>query len=141
MDIHSKLQTLDLLVIAGYLIALVTIGMWVSFRRRGARDLFLGGRSQGWLVVGLSIFGTNVNPSFLISSCKAGYRAGFASANFEWLAWLLMMLLAMLIVGPSTLIIGERKGIIKPMVRELKKKRIPPISSSILVALMVVIGM
>ena len=98
MDIHDKLQTFDFVVIVTYIVMLVTIGMWVSFRRRGADDLFLGGRSQGWKVVGLSIFGTNVNPSFLISSCSVAYMSGFAAANFEWLAWLLMMLLAMLFV-------------------------------------------
>ena len=98
MDIHDKLQTLDFAVIFAYIVILVTIGMWVSFRRRGAEDLFLGGRSQGWGVVGLSIFGTNINPSFLISSCGAAYVSGFATANFEWLAWWLMMLLAMLFV-------------------------------------------
>ncbi len=98
MDIHSKLQTLDFAIIVGYIVTLVAIGMWVSFRRRGAEDLFLGGRSQSWPVVGLSIFGTNVNPSFLISSCSVAYMSGFAAANFEWLAWWLMMLLAMLFV-------------------------------------------
>jgi SSS family solute:Na+ symporter len=98
VDIHDKLQTLDFVVIVAYVVVLVTIGMWVSFRRRGAEDLFLGGRSQGWRVVGLSIFGTNVNPSFLISSCSVAYVSGFAAANFEWLAWWLMMLLAMLFV-------------------------------------------
>lgn len=98
MDIHDKLQTLDFIVIVAYVVALIAIGMWVSFRRRGAEDLFLGGRSQGWGVVGLSIFGTNVNPSFLISSCSVAYMSGFAAANFEWLAWWLMMLLAMLFV-------------------------------------------
>ena len=96
MEIHDQLQTFDFVVIAVYIVTLVTIGMWVSFRRRGAEDLFLGGRSQGWGVVGLSIFGTNVNPSFLISSCSVAYVSGFAAANFEWLAWWLMMLLAML---------------------------------------------
>ena len=98
MEIHDKLQSLDFVIIVAYIVILVTIGMWVSFRRRGAEDLFLGGRSQGWGVVGLSIFGTNVNPSFLISSCSVAYVSGFAAANFEWLAWWLMMLLAMLFV-------------------------------------------
>ncbi|MCP4454385.1 MAG: hypothetical protein GY809_23255 [Planctomycetes bacterium] len=41
MDIHSKLQSLDLVIIVGYIVTLVAIGMWVSFRRRGAEDLFL----------------------------------------------------------------------------------------------------
>ena len=45
MDIHDKLQALDFVVIVAYIVTLVTSGMWVSFRRRGAEDLFLGGRS------------------------------------------------------------------------------------------------
>jgi SSS family solute:Na+ symporter len=98
VEIRDKLESLDFAVIIAYIVILITIGMWVSFRRRGAEDLFLGGRSQGWGVVGLSIFGTNVNPSFLISSCSVAYVSGFAAANFEWLAWWLMMLLAMLFV-------------------------------------------
>ena len=98
MEIYERLQLLDFAVILAYLVTLVAMGMWVSFRRRGAEDLFLGGRSQGWGVVGLSIFGTNVNPSFLISSCSVAYVSGFAAANFEWLAWLLMLLLAMVFI-------------------------------------------
>ena len=98
MSIHEKLQTIDFVIIVAYVTTLVAIGMWVSFTRRGAEDLFLGGRSQGWGVVGLSIFGTNINPSFRISSCSVAYVSGFAAANFEWLAWWLMMLLAMLFV-------------------------------------------
>lgn len=63
MSIHAELRTLDFLVIAGYVTALITIGMWVSFRRRGAEDLFLAGRSLTWPNVGLSIFGANVSPT------------------------------------------------------------------------------
>ena len=98
MDIHAKLRLLDFAVILAYLVALLAIGMWVSFRRKGAEDLFLGGRSLGWFNIGMSIFGTNVNPSFLIASCGAGYASGMVVANFDWLAWWFLVLLAMLFV-------------------------------------------
>ena len=98
MDISSRLQPLDLAVIAAYIIALVGIGMWVSFRRRGAGDLFLAGRSLGWHNVGLSIFGTNVSPAFLISTFGIAYSTGMVAANFDWLAWWLLLLLAMVFV-------------------------------------------
>jgi len=98
MDIHAKLRPLDFAVILAYLVALLAIGMWVSFRRKGAEDLFLGGRSLGWFNIGMSIFGTNVNPSFLIASCGAGYASGMVPANFEWLAWWLLLLLSSLFV-------------------------------------------
>ncbi|MFV2065427.1 MAG: sodium:solute symporter [Pirellulales bacterium] len=98
MDTHAKLQLLDLAVIAVYIAVLVGIGMWVSFRRRGAEDLFLAGRSLTWPSVGLSIFSTNVSPTFLIASCGIAYTTGMVAANFEWLAWWFLMLLAMLFV-------------------------------------------
>jgi solute:Na+ symporter, SSS family len=98
MDIRARLQTPDFAVMLAYLVVLIAIGMWVSFRRRGTEDLFLCGRSLGWFNVGLSIFGTNINPSFLIASCGAGYAVGMVSANFEWLAWWFLLLLAMVFV-------------------------------------------
>ena len=96
MDIHSSLQTLDVIVIAVYVTVLIGIGMWVSFRRRGSEDLFLAGRSLSWPNVGLSIFGTNVSPTFMIAGCGVAYTTGMVSANFEWLSWWFLMLLAML---------------------------------------------
>lgn len=98
MDIHTALKPLDFVVIGVYVTALIGIGMWVSFRRRGAEDLFLAGRSLGWPNVGLSIFGTNVSPSFMIVSCGIAFSTGMVTANFEWLAWWFLMLLAMLFV-------------------------------------------
>jgi len=97
-DIHGSLAPLDFIVIAAYVTILITIGMWVSIRRRGAEDLFLAGRSLGWPNVGLSIFGTNISPAFLIGVCGTAYSTGMVSANFEWLAWWFLMLLAMLFV-------------------------------------------
>ena len=99
MDIHEALQPLDFAVIIVYLIVLLGLGAWVSLRNKGAQeDLFLGGRSLPWYNVGLSIFGTNIGPSFLIASCSIAYVSGVVGANFEWLAWWFLMLLGMLFV-------------------------------------------
>ena len=99
MDIHEALQPLDFAVIIVYLIVLLGIGAWVSFHSKGAQeDLFLGGRTLPWYSVGLSIFGTNIGPSFLIASCSIAYTSGVVGANFEWLAWWFLMLLGMLFI-------------------------------------------
>ena len=45
MEIHGALKTLDFVVIGVYVTTLIAIGMWVSFRRRGADDL--RGRYEG----------------------------------------------------------------------------------------------
>jgi SSS family solute:Na+ symporter len=98
MDIHSRLQTADFVVLGIYAVTIVGIGMWVSYRRRAADDLFLAGRSFGWPNMGLSIFGTNISPSALIGTCGVAYTTGMVTANFEWLAWWFLMLLAMLFI-------------------------------------------
>ena len=90
-----NLHTADLLVILGYIIAIVTLGMAVSYTRRHETDIFLGGRSFGWTHVGLSIWGTNITPAFLISGVGVAYSTGMVTANFEWLAWVFLLLLAM----------------------------------------------
>jgi len=50
-----KLHTTDLVIIVGYFLTVILIGLWVS--RRGAKDLksyFLGGNSLPWYLLGVS---------------------------------------------------------------------------------------
>ena len=92
------LSQLDMVVFGAYVAALLVIGGVVSYRQRKSDDLFLGGRSMGWGNVGFSIFGTNIGPNFLIATCGAGYTAGMVTANYEWMAWVFLMLLGMVFV-------------------------------------------
>ncbi|MDH7598911.1 MAG: sodium/solute symporter [Sedimentisphaerales bacterium] len=88
----------DGLVFLGYVLALLIIGGYASYRQRKSQDLFLAGRSMGWFNVGLSIFGTNIGPTFLIATFGAGYTTGMVNANYEWMAWVFLMLLGMAFV-------------------------------------------
>jgi len=50
-----QLHALDIAIIVGYFVAVVTIGLWVS--RRGSKDLdayFLGGKTLPWYMLGVS---------------------------------------------------------------------------------------
>ena len=98
MEIHSQLHTLDLVVIAVYAVLVIGLGMWVSYRHRASNDLFLADRSFGWPNLGLSLFATNVNPAFMIGMCSVAYTSGMVAANYEWLAWVFLLLLAMVFV-------------------------------------------
>ena len=98
MDIHASLNGLDYAVIIGYSVLLIGIGMLVSYRQRKSEDLFLAGRSLRWPNVGLSIFGTNIGPTFLIATCGAGYTSGMVTANFEWMAFIFLFILGMIFV-------------------------------------------
>ncbi len=98
MEIHGALKFIDFVIIALYIVVLLAIGFWVSFRKKHTRDLFLAGNTLGWLNIGFSIFGTNVSPSMLIASCSIAYTSGLIAANFEWHAWIFLLLLGMVFV-------------------------------------------
>jgi solute:Na+ symporter, SSS family len=98
MEIYRQMKLPDYVVIVAYLVTLLGIGFWISYRHRESQDLFLGGRSVSWYNVGFSMFGTNVGPAFLIASCAIAYSTGMVAANFDWLACWCLMLLGMYFV-------------------------------------------
>lgn len=98
MDVPFSLTFWDFLVIIFYIVTLLALGFWISFRKTHANDLFLAGRSLSWPNIGLSIFGTNVSPSMMISSAGIAYASGMVASNMEWLAWWFLMLLAMVFI-------------------------------------------
>ncbi len=98
MNLKSALQPLDYAVLGAYILVLIIIGTVVSWRRRHSDDHFLGGRSFGWCNIGLAVFSTNIGPSFLIASAGAAYATGMVTANFEWLAWVFLLVLGMVFI-------------------------------------------
>lgn len=97
-NINSFLSTIDFVVVGFYLVVLIGIGSWVSFRQNGKtgkdENLFLAGRSLGWSSIGLTMWGTNVGPSMLIASASIGYTTGVVAGNFGWYAFVFILLLA-----------------------------------------------
>ncbi len=98
MDIHASLTLWDYGVIGLYVITLLAIGFYVSYRRSHCDDLFLAGRTLGWANIGLSMWGTNVNPSMMIASAALAYTHGVVGGNFSWYAFPFLMLLAMVFI-------------------------------------------
>lgn len=97
MEIHEILAPLDFIVVGLYLVVLIGIGYWVSFRkkRESSENLFLAGNSLGWPSIGLTMWGTNVGPSMLIASASIGYTTGIVAGNFAWYAFIFILLLAL----------------------------------------------
>jgi len=80
------LDTIDLAIIAVYLVAVFIIGFWVARRTHDADDLFLAGRRLGWIPIGFSLFASNISSTTLIGLAGAAYSWGIAVANYEWMA-------------------------------------------------------
>ncbi len=94
MEIYKLLNGIDFLVMGAYLVALIAIGSWVSWRQKHSENLFLAQHSLGATSIGLTMWGTNVGPSMLIASCSIGYTTGIVAANFSWYAFVFLFLLA-----------------------------------------------
>lgn len=94
MDIYKLLNGVDFLVMIAYLIILAGIGLTASLRQKKGENLFLAQHSLGATSIGFTMWGTNVGPSMLIASCSIGYTTGIVAANFSWLAFLFLFLLA-----------------------------------------------
>ena len=95
-SILSKLQTIDYIIVAVYLLILLYIGYRASFgKKKKDETLFLAGKSLSWYSIGFNMWGTNVGPSMLLAFASIGYSTGIVAGNFEWYAFIFLLLLAM----------------------------------------------
>ena len=84
---------LDWLMIAAYFALLLGLTWWSILRNRDtADDYFLAGRNLGWVVVGASIFASNIGSEHLVGLAGSGATSGVALAHFELHAWCLLVL-------------------------------------------------
>ncbi len=87
------MAALDWIVIAAYFLLLLGITWWVVLRNKDtAEDYFLSGRSLGWLIVGASIFASNIGSEHLVGLAGSGATSGVAMAHYELHAWCLLVL-------------------------------------------------
>ncbi|MDZ7267084.1 MAG: sodium:solute symporter [candidate division KSB1 bacterium] len=95
----GSVHLVDVLIIAGYFALMLAIGYW-AFRKgkEESADYFLAGRDVGWLVVGASLFASNIGSEHLVGLAGSGAAGGLAVGHFEWLACLILLLLGWLFV-------------------------------------------
>ena len=75
--VHNQIHTIDLLIIAAYLIAMVLIGLVVVRKVRNMDDYYLGGRSFGPLVLMATVCATIIGGSGLMGRAGVAYSSGF----------------------------------------------------------------
>src|SRR4026209_2703317 len=87
------MTTLDWVTIASYFGLLAGLTWWsVGRSRNTADDYFLAGRDLGWVVVGASIFASNIGSEHVVGLAGAGATSGVALAHYELHAWCLLVL-------------------------------------------------
>jgi len=87
-----QLATLDLVMVALYLVFILALGLYFSKRTGTTEDYFLAGRSLTWWLVGLSLFASNVSSSTLVGLSSAAFDSGISVYNYEWMAALVLIL-------------------------------------------------
>ena len=89
------LTPLDWAMVIGYLMVVAGIGVAVSRKATDGDELFLAGRSLGFAVIGFSLFASNISSTTLIGLSGAAYASGISVANYEWMAGLLFLFMAL----------------------------------------------
>jgi solute:Na+ symporter, SSS family len=88
----------DLAVIAVYAAIVIWVGYRSTARTHTAEDLFLAARGLGFGVIGLSLFASNISSTTLIGLAGAAYDSGLAVVNYEWMAALVLLFAAFVLV-------------------------------------------
>ncbi|XP_016046755.2 sodium/glucose cotransporter 2 isoform X2 [Erinaceus europaeus] len=90
----------DILVIAGYFLLVIGVGLWSMCRTNRATvgGYFLAGRSMVWWPVGASLFASNIGSGHFVGLAGTGAASGLAVAGFEWNALFVVLLLGWLFV-------------------------------------------
>lgn len=89
------MEAADIAVVALYFVLVLVIGclaMWKA-NRSTVKGYFLAGRSMTWIVIGASLFVSNIGSEHFIGLAGSGAASGFAVGAWEFNALLLLQLL------------------------------------------------
>lgn len=75
---------LDWLVVGLYFVVNTAIAVWTALmREKDTADYFLASRNASWLLIGSSIFASNIGAEHLVGLAGSGASSGMALAHYE----------------------------------------------------------
>ncbi len=86
------MSPLDWVVIALYFALIGWVAWWYGRHQKDTKDYFLAGRNAGWIVIGASIFTSNIGSEHIVGLAGQGATTGLAMAHWELHAWILIVL-------------------------------------------------
>ncbi len=86
-----QLAVPDLVMVALYVVFIVTLGFYFARRTGTTDDYFLAGRSLTWWLIGFSLFASNVSSSTLVGLSSSAFSSGISVYNYEWMAALVLI--------------------------------------------------
>ncbi len=104
------LTVTDIIVFAAYCCLIISLGLYVSRRKKGTEatssDYFLAGRTLPWWAIGASVIASNISAEQFIGMSGSGFAIGLGIASYEWVG-----ALGLLVVGKFFLPIFLKKEI------------------------------
>ncbi|XP_036401777.1 sodium/myo-inositol cotransporter [Megalops cyprinoides] len=90
-----SMEAADIAVVALYFVLVLAIGFFAMWKanRSTVSGYFLAGRSMTWVVIGASLFVSNIGSEHFIGLAGSGAASGFAVGAWEFNALLLLQLL------------------------------------------------
>ena len=89
----ATLNAWDWGTLALYFALLLGLAWWVILQKNdSSKDYFLAGKKAGWLVIGASLFASNIGSEHLVGLAGTGANDGMAMAHYELHAWCLLVL-------------------------------------------------
>ncbi|XP_051558760.1 solute carrier family 5 member 3a [Myxocyprinus asiaticus] len=91
----STMEAADIVVVAMYFVLVLCFGFYAMWRsnRGTVSGYFLAGRSMNWMVIGASLFVSNIGSEHFIGLAGSGAASGLAVSAWEFNAILLLQLL------------------------------------------------
>lgn len=80
------LTTSDLVMIGGYLLLVLVVGLYYRRRMHSAEDYFAGGHSVPWWLAGVSHYMSSASALAFVSYSQIGYTYGFTAISLIWVA-------------------------------------------------------
>lgn len=93
----ENISLIDNLIIFIYFIVAMSIGLIAALNQdKSPKDYFLAGKNMGWLLIGSSLFATNISSEHFIGLAGAGSVHGLSVGHFEWIAIFILFILGWL---------------------------------------------
>jgi solute:Na+ symporter, SSS family len=92
------LPFIDLAVIGAYILAILGLGFYVGRKKEDSEGYFLAGRGMSWPMVGFALIAANFSGTLYLGLAGAGYDQGIAVWNYEWIATLVLIAFALIIL-------------------------------------------
>lgn len=93
-----SLSGIDITIVIAYFILVLAIGLSVARKNKTDEDLFLGGRTFTWGLIGLSIFASNISSSTIIGLSGVAYSSGVVQSVYEWMSGIPLIVAAAIFI-------------------------------------------